>query len=847
MALRALVLRPVLRRPWRFLVTVLGVAAGIASVVSTVAASRAAVNAFVEGIDEVAGAARLELRREGGVPENLLATLRPVTADAVIAPVVDDVTLLVELGDAVRLLGVDVLADQGIRPLLAGRLDASARLDAVLLDGAVLLPRGLAETLGVTPGDRITLSARGRPVRVEVAAIFDPPRAGSAWDRVVVMDVAFAQELLGTIGRLDRIELAPRRGVDADELAAQLRGLVPAGVEVARPSDRREAIEQMLASLRFNLTALSGISLLVGAVLVGTTLATSVVQRRWTLALARSLGASRLQIAGAILAEAVAIGLSGGVLGAFAGQLGAHLAVTSVRATVAAVVRGVPASAVTLDPALLLGAVGLAVVTALAAAALPLVEALRTPPLQGLRGEAPSHLTARSLVTSLTLAGVFAAAAGVLVTLPAWHGLPLAALLAALLLMLVPLALVGPLVEGLSRLGSPAMSRLGGTGVRLAVAALATGRRRAAWAAGAVAVAVALAVAIITLVTSFRATVVAWTEAGMRSDLWVRPVSTATGIPVGRLDPELVRISERLFGRDAVDPFYSTDVEYRGRPVTFAGGAFDVVQHWGGVPFPGRRSEDVFAEALARHGAVVNEPFARRFGVSTGDRIRLELPDGPLEREVIGVFSDYSRSHGLVVIDRADWLARFPGASPQQIALYLGPGGNPDLARRRLREALGGRWLVDVLDNLQLKREVLSAFNRTFAITTALYLVAATVAVVAVATVLLALVGERRRDIALLRSLGGSRAQVAAVVLWQAILLGAAAAATGVAAGLTVGVVLVKVVNLQSFGWSLQLDWPWAELARLGLALAVACLAAGLTPALAASRLEPAEVLRENG
>jgi len=847
MVLKALLLRPVLRRPWRFLVTVVGVAAGVASVVSTVAASRAAVNAFAEGIEEVAGAARLELRREGGVPEDLLATLRPVTADAVVAPVVDDVTLLTELGDSVRVLGVDVLADRGVRPLLGSPLDARARLDAVLLDGAVLLPRGLAATLSVTAGDRITLSARGRPVRIGIAAVFDPPRAGSAWDRVVVMDVAFAQELLGTPGRLDRIELAPRPGVEAEALATRLRGLLPAGVEIARPSGRREAIEQMLASLRFNLTALSGISLLVGAVLVGTTLATSVVQRRWSLALARSLGASRVQLAGAVLAEAVAIGLAGGLLGVLAGQLGAHLAVTSVRATVAAVVRGVPASAVTLDPALLVGAVGLAVLTALAAAALPLVEVLRTPPLQGLRGEAPSHMTTRSVITALALAGVFAGSARVLVGLPAWHNLPLAALLAALLLMLVPLALVGPLVEGLARLGSPVMSRLGGTGARLAVAALATGRRRVAWAAGAVAVAVALAVAIVTLVTSFRATVVAWSEAGMRSDLWIRPLATATGVPVGRLDPALVQLCEQLFGREAVDPFYSTDLEFRGRTVTVAGAAFDVVQHWGGVPFPGRRSEDVFAEALARHGAVVNEPFARRFGVHAGDRIRFDLPGGPLEREVVGVFSDYSRSHGLVVMDRADWLPRFPGASPQQIALFLGPGADVALARRRLHEALDGRWLVDVLDNRELKREVLSAFDRTFAITTALYLVAATVAVVAVATVLLALVGERRRDVALLRSLGGSRLQVAAVVVWQAVLLGAAAAATGVVAGLAVGVVLVKVVNLQSFGWSLQLDWPWAHLLRLGVALAVACLAAGLAPALAASRLEPAEVLREDG
>ena len=270
----------------------------------------------------------------------------------------------------------------------------------------------------------------------------------------------------------------------------------------------------------------------------------------------------------------------------------------------------------------------------------------------------------------------------------------------------------------------------GGLALQLGAAALSAGRRRAAWAAGSVAVAVALAVAIATMVTSFRSTVEGWTEAGMHADVWVRPLAAATGVWIGRLDPEIVTIAEELFGPESVDPFYSETVAYRGRPVSFAGAAFDVVQHYGSVPFTGRDSAAVFAEAYRKDGVVVNEPFANRFGVREGDLLRLELPRGDFEREVVGVFRDYSRSHGLVVADRRHFLRNFPNTGPDDMALFLPPGSDSEAARERMLEAVRGRFLIEALINRELKSAVLSAFERTFAITTAMYLVAAVVAVV---------------------------------------------------------------------------------------------------------------------
>jgi putative ABC transport system permease protein len=843
MIARALVLRPLLHRPWRFLITVIGVATGVAAVVSTVAASRAAVASFAEGIEEVAGAARLEITRPGGLSETTLATLRPIAGEALIVPVVEDTVLLLELGDGVRLLGVDLLLDADVRPVVAQ--GAPPDLETTLLGFGAIVSTKLAQELVVGPGDELTVSVGGRPRTIEVAALFETEGIAAVWERIVVMDVAAGQEVLDRVGRLDRIELIPRTPTDLSDLRNRTNRVLPEGLSVAEPGERRRFAEQMLASLRFNLVALSAISLLVAGVLIATTLATSVVQRRFLVSLLRSLGASRPMVATAVVVEAVAIGVVGGVIGVVAGFAGARLALASVRFTVASVVRGIPASEIRFDPELAAVGLAIAVITSLAAAVLPLKEISRIPPLQGLRATPPQRMRTRTRLSTVAALGVMGAMAWWLAGLPAIGELPVPALTAALVAMAMLIAGAGLLLDTLARLGHGPFTRLRLTALQLASAALSSGRQRAAWAAGSVAVAVALAVAIATMVSSFRVTVEDWTEAGMRADLWVRPLAADTGIWIGRLDPGVVSIAEELFGADTVDPFYSQTIEYGGRPVSFAGAAFDVVRHHGSVPFPGRDSGEVFERAWRERAAVVNEPFATRFGVAEGDTIRLVLPGGVLEREVIGIFRDYSRSHGLIVVDRTDFLRFFPDLGPDDMALFLPPSTDVQAARERFLDAVRDRFLVEALDNRELRSAVLSAFERTFAITTAMFLVTAVVAVVAVLTVLMTLVAERRRELATVRAVGGSRSQLLAMVLGEAALLGFAAATAGAGVGLAVGVILVKVVNLQSFGWSLELVLPWASIGSMAAWVVATCLLAGIPPALVAMRMQPATVLRE--
>ncbi len=849
MILRSLWLRPTLAQPTRALITVLGVAIGVASVVSTLLASRAAIASMSADVQSVAGESRLEISRPGGFETSDLEALRPICTEALLAPVIERTALSPDLGDLVRILGVDLLIDQELRSI---RLDATgneleAARNSMLHASGVAVSESLSKDLGIGVGEEFELVIRSRKVTLQIAAVFKPERFDSAWDRFILADVALAQELYGFEGRVDRVEIKPRLELNLQQLASRVEGLLPPTYQVQPASARRDEGERLVRALEFNLTALAGVSILVGIVLVATTLATSVVQRQNQIALLRSLGASRSQIARAILVEAGAIGLVGGSLGVALGWIGADSAVSSVRATVATIAEGVTPGIIRLKWEWALTGISLGFFASIFAALLPLREALRTPPIQGLRSQHPQSIAGRPWKMRAALFALLVGAAAFFASLPPLADRPIWALVSALFLLSTLLVLAGPLIDICAGIRPRFMGAGAAISIRLAQAALEASRTRAAWAASAVGVSVALAVSMTTMVGSFRQSVVDWTAQAMPSDLYVRPLTTVGGASAGTIDPALTEVAIDTFGADFVDPFHQSSAHYKGNLILLGGAAFTVVAQHGGVPFlDGRPSREVFAEAAERSAAVVNEPFARRYKVKAGDTLSIDTPAGFIEREIAGVYRDYSGHIGRVVIALEDYLKAYPNEGPKSIAIFLPPDQDLESSRANFMQALAGAYSVEVLNNRELRAEVLRIFEGTFAVTIALQIISSLVAAIAVIAVLSALIRERRRELAVVRVLGASRTQLFNLVLSEAFLLGLAGTLGGLFIGLIVGYVLVTVVNLQSFGWSLDFVIPGSIFMILMIVIP-ACLLAGLAPAFMALRTAPRESLHANG
>ena len=227
-----------------------------------------------------------------------------------------------------------------------------------------------------------------------------------------------------------------------------------------------------------------------------------------------------------------------------------------------------------------------------------------------------------------------------------------------------------------------------------------------------------------------------------------------------------------------------------------------------------------------------------------GDVLALPLGGRTARLRVLDVYYDYSNERGYVLVDRATLLRYLPDPAPSNVAVYLKPGVALDDGRRAVERALAGRR-VAVFTNRTLREEAIRIFDRTFAITWALEAVAVFVAVMGIAGALLALVIDRRREFGLLRFLGGAQPQIRRMILFEAGLLGLLANLAGLALGVCLSLLLIYVINKQSFGWTIQFHWPVAVLAGALTVVYAATVIAGLYPARVATRLDPIEMVHE--
>jgi putative ABC transport system permease protein len=253
----------------------------------------------------------------------------------------------------------------------------------------------------------------------------------------------------------------------------------------------------------------------------------------------------------------------------------------------------------------------------------------------------------------------------------------------------------------------------------------------------------------------------------------------------------------------------------------------------------------VFAQLLGRDDVIVSEPFANKHGVQRGDTLELLLAGRRVRFRVIDIYSDFSNERGYIIMDRGTLLKYLPDPAPSNVAVYLRPGVSLEAGRRAVETALHGSPAM-VFTNRSLREEAIRVFDRTFAITYALEAVAVFVAVMGVAGALLALVIDRRREFGLLRFLGGATGQIRRIILFEAGMLGLLANIAGIVLGFCLSLVLIFVINRQSFGWTIQFHWPVTVLlSALSIVYAATVLAA-IYPSQIAANLVPIEVIHED-
>ncbi len=835
------------RRPFQYLLLILGVALGVAMTVSIDLASGSASRAFQLSTDAITGKATHHvIGGPTGLDEAVYTRLRAEAGIHPAAPIVEGYVVVSELGgQPIRLVGVDPLAEPPFRDYFgAVGNELSLLVEFLTEPDTVIVSAETAERYGVVLGDALTLRVNGRLVTARVVGLLQPADGvtRTALRQVMFADVATAQELLGMVGRLSRIDL-----ILPDETAvSHVRALLPADALLEPASSQSNAVQQMTAAFRLNLAALSLLALVVGMFLIYNTVTFSVVQRRPLFGILRCLGVTGEQLFRLILAETAVLSLIGSLLGVALGILLGRGMVRLVTQTINDFYFVVTVQDVSIPLFSVVRGVVVGVAAGVVAAILPAWEAMRTPP-QGTLYRSALEGKSRRLLPWLTLVWLVLSLAGGLLLW--WPQAGLTVAFTGLFAILIGFAFLTPPVTAVAmRLVTPLGGRLFGVLGRMAPRDIIRSISRTSVAIAALMVAVSVIIGVSIMIGSFRQTVTQWLSQTLQADVYLSPPGVATS-QIGDVLPEDVvqtAVSHPAVIQAVTARHVAVQLPELGRTVELVAVDGDVSAGQRAYAWIDGQRETLWARFAAGEGIFVSETLLIKEGLPVPPPpLTLLTPEGARQFPVLAVFYDYSSDRGTILMDRESYISVWGDTAVSTIGLFVRPETAVDELVADLQQQFQAREDVLIQSNQEIRQEALAIFDRTFAITAALRLLAVIVAFIGILSALMSLQLERAREFGVLRATGMTLRQLWQLTLMETGLMGALAGVLAMPAGFVLAWVLIYVINVRSFGWTLQMR---LEPGYFGQALAVSLLAAllaGVYPMLRLGRIVIATALRQ--
>ncbi len=829
-------LRFYLRHPWQLGLAVAGISLGVGVFVGVELANDSAARAFDLSAALVRGTTSHRLVPIGADLDETV--YREVVIDRNIAnaaPVVEaDIGIAGHPGLRVPLLGVDPTQEGNLRSFAAftpGR--SGGDLTRLMTEpDTVLLPAALATELGAEPGSALTLQIAGREAAVQVLGVVGNLASDVQAEPPLLADIATAQELIGTPGRITRIDLRL-----TDREAAALAATPPAGTILVPAGAQRAAFNELATAFRTNLTALGLLALVVGTFLIYSTMSFAILQRRATLGVLRAIGVTPRELLGSVLIEALVLAAVATGLGLLLGRGLAAGLVDLVLRTIGDIYFSSVVEAARPSPWIYVQGAALGTAATLLAALKPALDAARAAPATVLGRAALERRAKSGSVRAAWLAvPLLGISAAILVLGPknlvaAFGSLFTVLAAGALLTPLATVALMAAIDRLFGRfLGLPAVIAIRGVGASLSRTAVAT---------AALAVAIATVNGVGLMIGSFRTSLSSWLETTLTADLYVT-ADPATPLVA---DSDVLAMLQRVPGvagvslaRALVVPTSVGEIAVRAFRPGARGFGLTIVR---GAP-------DAALVALAEgRGVVASERLMFARGLNVGDELTLPSPSGPQRLPIVGAYRDFNTGNYAIVMALERYRASWNDSTITGVGVDLRDGADAAAVEADMRAVLGREAGVRIRSSSGIEQLSLEVFDRTFRITEVLRLLAAVVAFLGVLSALLAIELERSHELGVLRALGFSPRDLATNLLTQTGLLGLAAGLVAVPLGTCLAALLVHVINRRSFGWTMDFA-PTLEPLAAGLALAIgAALLAGLYPSWRASRVVLGAALRE--
>ncbi|BDC40092.1 FtsX-like permease family protein [Paraburkholderia terrae] len=813
----------------RALIAIATIALGVALGYAVQLINSAAFNEFSAATRSLSGQADLQVR--GAQPtfdESAYPRLATQPGVALASPVLELDVTVPDRTAPLKVLGIDMFHASRIAPDLTGVTDSDRPLDA--LDGdAIFLSPAAQQWLGVRVGETVTLRSGTSDVHLRVAGGIVRARPGQ---RIAVMDIAAAQWRFSRIGKLSRVDLQLERGVDRERFRQALQDQLGSRFAVGETRDVESRTDRLSRAYRINMNVLALVALFTGAFLVFSTQALGVVRRRAQFAMLRVLGLTRAQLLRQILLEGALLGTLGSVAGIALGFALAYVVLRFFGSDLGGGYFPGVQPTVGFEPIASAIFVVLGIGVSLLGSLVPALEAARAHPAPALK--AGGEETALGKLSTPWPALICIALGVALTQTPPVFDVPIAGYLAVALLLIGGIALMPRVTSLLFR----ALSRtLDGNNRRrpakpviaLALARLANAPGQASIAMGGVLSSFTLIVAMAIMVSSFRVSVEDWLAHLLSADVYVR---VAPNGDTGGLNPQQQAMLAAARGiRHAAFARTSQLTLDASRPsVALLAREIDAADPGANLQITG----EILPPSALRAGETpvwASEAMVDLYGYHVGQRLTLPIGEHGAVFVVAGIWRDYVRQTGALQIRLADYrrLTGDTGATDAALTLQRGVSAAQAIAAMR---ALPFASALDFAQPGEIRARTLTIFDRSFAVTYLLEAVAIVIGLFGVAATFSAQTLSRSREFGMLRHVGVTRGQILALLATEGGLLTALGIAMGCVLGFAISLILVFVVNPQSFHWSMSLHVPWMLLSVLALVM----LASSCTTAVLAGR-----------
>jgi putative ABC transport system permease protein len=685
-------------------------------------------------------------------------------------------------------------------------------------------------------GDRVRVITQLGERQYTLVGIFTFGDADSAAGAVTAgFTLAEAQRLAGTPGKLQTILIDGDEGLSQEQVVARVKPVLPSDAEVITGDEAAEqtaeSVQEGFAFFRFIFVTFAFIALVVGTFIISNTFSILIAQRTRELALLRAVGASRRQVLGSVLLEAVIVGAMAAVLGLLVGIA----LVLGVNAALSGLGVDLPASGLSLRPTTMLLAVAVGLGVTVVAAIVPAVRATRVAPLAALREVSVDRAGASRIRIVL---GVLVLAFAVLNLARAWtadgdtDAVPIVGLGA--LLAIAGAIVIGPVLAGPTvRMIGAALPRMKGVTGRIAMENAARSPKRTSATASALLIGVALIGFITVFAASAKKSVSSEIDRGFKADLIVQ-----ADVGFGPPSPFPTQVTEAVAateGVDTVSAFGFAEAEFTYPDNKTARNFVSAIEPETFLDVFTPRMEQGRIDDLNDDGIVVDRQLAEEHKLKLGDRLRMVVPGGASRELTLQGISDDTTVLGYFIITRDTFAAVVPEQLDVQVFATIDNGADLATVQAAVEKSVERFPSMEVLDRDGFIGDLAGQLTVFVNIIYGLLAMSIIIAMIGVANTLSLSIHERTRELGLLRAVGMDQPQVRSAVRWEAVVIAVLGTLTGLALGLVLSRALVE--SLEGFGLT-QFDVPIVTLVIMVVIAACLAVLASILPARRAARLD---------